>query len=258
MHITQFGYRGGLAKFRFANCIVGRNVKRTPNSKMTLIIFDIDGTLTDTTMVDNKCFTKAFLNTFGINILNQDWSTFENVTDWGITEEIILKDWKRIPTDTEYAKMELEFVELLYNEIQNDHSQFKEIKGASSFIEMLKQKEDITIGFATGGWEKSANLKLKAISLDYGEFAFSSSSKFKKREAIITDAIEQSVSKALKPVERIIYFGDGIWDFNTCEKLGIEFIGIDSNNNGKLGEIGAKNIFRDFADPITIYDHLEI
>lgn len=53
---------------------------------MTAIVFDIDGTLTNTRKVDDKCFIKAFKNTFEIDISNQNWSEFTNVTDWGITE----------------------------------------------------------------------------------------------------------------------------------------------------------------------------
>ena len=59
---------------------------------MTAIIFDIDGTLSNTTKVDDKCFIKAFKIVFGIDISNQNWSELTNVTDWGITEEIILKN----------------------------------------------------------------------------------------------------------------------------------------------------------------------
>ncbi len=50
---------------------------------MRYVIFDIDGTLTDTKAVDDKCFIKAFDQTFGIDISNQKWEDLQHVTDWG-------------------------------------------------------------------------------------------------------------------------------------------------------------------------------
>ncbi|MGB0840605.1 MAG: hypothetical protein ACPGXL_10715, partial [Chitinophagales bacterium] len=56
---------------------------------MKFVIFDIDGTLADTKTVEDKCFIAAFYQTFGIDLSHQKWEDLKNVTDWGITEEII-------------------------------------------------------------------------------------------------------------------------------------------------------------------------
>ena len=223
---------------------------------MTAIIFDIDGTLTNTTKVDDKCFIQAFQHIFGIDISNQNWSDLQNVTDWGITEEIVFKEMNRIPTDSEYKKMILEFVRLLTNELKNNKMQFKEIEGALNFIQSLKQSQNFSIGIATGGWEKTAILKLKSIGIDYTEFAFSNSNQFMKRGTILVDTIQQLRKKLDKKIERTIFFGDGIWDFLTCKELGIEFIGIDNQHNGELKKIGAKTVFNDFKNPELIINYI--
>ena len=62
---------------------------------MKFVIFDIDGTLTDTKKVEDKCFMKAFKQAFGIDITSQKWEDLQHVTDWGITEEIIQREWNR-------------------------------------------------------------------------------------------------------------------------------------------------------------------
>lgn len=225
---------------------------------MTGIIFDIDGTLTNTTKVDDKCFIKAFKNVFEIDISNQDWSELKNVTDWGITEEIILKNWNRIPTEIEYKKMVSEFVSELQSEFKKDKKEFREINGASNFIKFLIEKSNVKIGIATGGWKKSAILKLKSIGIDSTEFVFSNSNDFKTRENIVLNAISKLNLKWENKIERIIYFGDGTWDYVTCEKLGIEFVGIDNSNNDKLKKIGVKTIFNDFEQCELIYKTLKI
>ncbi|MBC8884109.1 HAD family hydrolase [Flavobacterium piscinae] len=133
---------------------------------MKAIIFDIDGTLTNTTEVDDKCFKNAFKDIFEVDISNQSWDCIENVTDFGITEEIVHKQLGRLPTINEYQKMISRFVELLNNELKYDKSQFDEIDGATQFLRFISQKSNIAIGIATGGWKKSANLKLKAIGVN--------------------------------------------------------------------------------------------
>jgi beta-phosphoglucomutase-like phosphatase (HAD superfamily) len=51
---------------------------------MKLLIFDIDGTLTDTKRVDDECFINAFQDEYGVILTNTDWTTFVNVTDTGL------------------------------------------------------------------------------------------------------------------------------------------------------------------------------
>lgn len=119
---------------------------------MTAIVFDIDGTLTNTRKVDDKCFIKAFKNTFEIDISNQNWSEFTNVTDWGITEELVLKHENRIPNTIEYEKMISEFISQIESEFKANENEFLEIEGASNFVKFLIAKPNIKIGIATGGW----------------------------------------------------------------------------------------------------------
>jgi len=225
---------------------------------MTGIIFDIDGTLTNTTKVDDRCFIKAFNIVFGIDISNQNWSELKNITDWGITEEIILKHWERIPSEKEYENMISEFVALLHSEINKDKSQFQEVEGATKFIEFLRKKSNVTIGIATGGWAKSAELKLKSIEIDPKDFVFSNSNHFKTRENILSKTIKELKENTQNKIDRIIYFGDGTWDFLTCQNLNIDFVGIDIFENNKLKKMGAQIIFNNFEQKELIYKALEI
>ena len=56
---------------------------------MKLIIFDIDGTLTDSKAIDDACFVESFKEEFDLDIGELDWSKFMNVTDTSITTEIL-------------------------------------------------------------------------------------------------------------------------------------------------------------------------
>lgn len=115
---------------------------------------------------------------------------------------------------------------------------------------------EFQVGIGTGGWEESANLKLNAIGINPYETSYSNSSHFKSRELITKDVIKQLKNKSENRPTEIIYFGDGVWDYLTCQKLGIRFIGIDSKRNRKLEKLGAAEVYADFNSSDIIMNSL--
>src|SRR2546425_12228616 len=55
---------------------------------MHLVMFDIDGTLTETLKVDEECFVRSFKDVFGFADLDTDWSHYPRTTDSGIFHEV--------------------------------------------------------------------------------------------------------------------------------------------------------------------------
>ena len=65
---------------------------------MHLVMFDIDGTLTETMKVDEECFVRSFKAVFGFADINTDWSHYPrhdgfrhlsrcfHVTQWPVTD----------------------------------------------------------------------------------------------------------------------------------------------------------------------------
>ncbi|MGB0255707.1 MAG: HAD family hydrolase [Flavobacteriaceae bacterium] len=218
---------------------------------MKFVIFDNDGTLANTKKVDGKCFMSAFEQTFGLQIWNQKWEDFKHVTDWGITEEIIQREWGRKPLSKEYEQMISHFMTNLKKEIKENRNQFDEVPGAKKNFNELKKVKTLSVGIATGSWEKPALLKLKAVGIDMDGVCFSNSNFHKSRDVIVQNVINLMTLKTSEKPEKIIYVGDGEWDFKTCQNLGIEFIGIDAEGDGVLRNLGAKNVFRDFLKKIN-------
>lgn len=232
-------------------------LKRTPILHfMKLIIFDIDGTLADTKQVDDACFIDAFYSTFKIDIQAQKWEAITNLTDWGITEEIIQNHWNRLPTKEEYIQIENKMIQKLEAKKKENQKYFQEISGANKFFHQLQNKPNITLGIATGAWEKSALIKLGSIGINPQNIPFSNSNHFKTREEITNRTIQEATKNSPVSFEEIIYFGDGVWDFKTCRNLGIRFIGIDVLQDGKLRQLGAKEIFKDYSDTRSIMEVL--
>jgi len=221
---------------------------------MNLIIFDIDGTLTNTQNIEDHCFKKAFWETLQIDIFSQEWDTLKNVTDWGIANEIYFKENQQ---DIPKSKLELfqyRFIELLKNKYQSESYLFKEVLGASLFFNQLILDSNYALAIATGSWSKSAKIKLESINVAYQGIPFSNSDNFISREEIILDAIRQSEEFYSINFDNIIYFGDGEWDYRTCLNIDVPFIGVDCNRNGKLKQLGAKHIINDFSNYDSILE----
>lgn len=72
---------------------------------MNLIVFDIDGTLTQTNNVDSLCFTKAIKDTLQITELNTDWASYQYSTDSGLLTEIYENFLQRPPSIEEINLM---------------------------------------------------------------------------------------------------------------------------------------------------------
>lgn len=215
---------------------------------MKLVIFDIDGTILDSVNTDDLCFIQTFKDLYQIDLTNIDWNEFKNVTDTGLTIEIFEKWFKRTPTKSDIETTKTYF----YNLLSQRTSEFTEIDGALSFIKSLSKKTDFEIGFATGGWKETAELKCNSIGLDLNEFIFKSSNNHFNRAKIIELVIHEAISKNnLDEFESIVYFGDGLWDLKTTQELGIDFIGVDFKENQKLLNVGVEHVIKDFTESIN-------
>ncbi len=223
---------------------------------MKYIIFDIDGTLTNTTKVDDKCYIESFESLFNTSIKDVQWHHLKNVTDWGITEELIKLKLEREATQNDIGSLKQIFLNKIKEEFNSNRSNFNEIEGARRFYKLVNEVRHMQTGIATGGWEETATFKLNKIGVDPTLVSYSNSNYFKEREKIILDVIDKLNSISPTKPEEIIYFGDGEWDLKTCKNLGIRFIGIDSKNNGKLMNLGAKEVYSDFKCPEKIMNSI--
>jgi len=55
---------------------------------MHLVMFDIDGTLTETMKVDEECFVRSCKDVFGFADIDTDWSHYPHTTDSGVFHDV--------------------------------------------------------------------------------------------------------------------------------------------------------------------------
>ena len=80
---------------------------------MHLVMFDIDGTLTETMKVDEECFVRSFKDVFGFADIDTDWSHYPRTTDSGIFHDVFTARFGRSPTAQEVSRFRQHFVQLL-------------------------------------------------------------------------------------------------------------------------------------------------
>lgn len=219
---------------------------------MNLIVFDIDGTLTDTKKADDNCLEKTMKKLFGISLDGISWADFPHATDWCISQEIFKKHFNRLPSEEEYQEIKAVFLDLLRQELQEKPWRFKEISGAKKFLEFLQMLPDFHIAFATGSWEQSGLLKLQGSNiLDKNtchNYVISNSDLFISRENIVLHAIHQMEYAHKTRYQNVLYFGDGSWDLKTCKNLCIPIIGVDFHKDKQLLNLGLSEIIHDYTN----------
>lgn len=226
---------------------------------MKLVIFDIDGTLTNTNEIDRIAYVEAFEALYSRRLSEEDWHDAMHFTDLAIFIEQFERTFNRLPLEGEVKKIQ-DYIESAYTRtLQEKPELFKEIPGAVALFNELKAHPDYKVAIATGCWSFSAHFKLKAAGVDFTNVPLANSDHHVTREDITRDAIRLSKEHyGVNEFERIIYIGDGAWDYRTTQNLGIPLIGIDVNKSGKLQGLGARFVIDNYADKEAFYKFLDV
>ena len=71
---------------------------------MKLAVFDLDGTLSATNVVDDRCFVQALRIAFDIQRVNTNWTEYRHVTDLGVMLEAFKHSYGRQPEPKEISR----------------------------------------------------------------------------------------------------------------------------------------------------------
>lgn len=196
---------------------------------MNLIIFDIDGTLTQTTEVDANSFIKAVKTVLQIEEINSNWAEYQYSTDSGVLNEIYEFLFKRKPSEQEVQTIQNCFVEYLKQAWLQNHSFFAPIPGAQEIFAKINNLTHWRIGIATGTWKQSALFKLNSATIPHEQLSKSYADDHVERTEIIKKTVQQAlVMHQVHQYERLIYVGDKDWDYRAAKALNMEFIGVGS------------------------------
>lgn len=193
---------------------------------MKAFIFDIDGTLVESMAVDTELYFSAIRAVLGPVRIRGDLHSYKHVTDNGILLQLV--EDNGVPfDDAAAAAIQARFVDSLEAHIRSS-GPFPKIDGAIQFFDKSRDADDTRVAIATGGWRKSAQLKLESAGFDIDGVPLVTSDDSPSRVDIMRCALASIGSD----FESVTYFGDAVWDQRACHELGWNFVAVGPGLGG--------------------------
>jgi beta-phosphoglucomutase-like phosphatase (HAD superfamily) len=136
-----------------------------------LVIFDVDGTLTDTTGVDDECYRAAVAEALGVDAAVVDWAGTLHVTDAGILRYLWSTHRSGTPSGADYNRARNGFLTRITAAAETQSVRFASLLGAGGALDAARHAGWRT-AVASGGWGPSARLKLRMAGIDLDDETF--------------------------------------------------------------------------------------
>jgi phosphoglycolate phosphatase-like HAD superfamily hydrolase len=226
-------------------------------SSSRLVVFDIDGTLTDTNPVDDECFLRSVERMLGVDLGAVAWTDAPHVTDSAIADWLWTRHRKQRPTPADLEALREVFAASLREEIGRAPDRCRPLAGAAGLFDELRAA-GWTITLATGGWRVSARMKLEFAGLLDDGMPMACADDALSRTDIIQLAVTRASEKHGRAFDRVVSVGDGPWDVAAARDLKLPFVGVAEGKGGaRLRASGASTVLSDFSDRAAVLAALE-
>lgn len=227
---------------------------------MHLVVFDVDGTLTDTSAVDAECLWQAAREVLRLPYDHSSWvDDLRHVTDLCIVSQHCEKRFGRHITNLEVELVRSRLMQLLHDATAFGDSSTRQIAGASEALSRVGAARGFAIAIATGCFVASAEFKLRRAGLFDPSVPLAGSDNALSREMIMRNAARMAARKHHVEFSDFTYVGDGIWDVEAARNSGWNFIGIGAGERAEsLRQAGAVKIIPDFEPATKFLDLLGV
>lgn len=181
------------------------------------VIFDIDGTLIDSSAGDDRIYREAVAEVLGDVQLRKGLGDYDPVTDSGILLQIFADNGLAIDRQVVEAVRSTFFDRLQAH--LDVAGPFSELPGARAVIQRIAASERHRLAFATGSWRRSATMKLSSAGFDIGVAPLATSDDATAR----VDIMQIALSWIDEDCASVTYYGDGPWDERACQELNWSF-----------------------------------
>ena len=176
--------------------------------------------------IDSELYFSSITAVLGPVEFRANLNDYDHVTDSGIIAQLIDDNELSLSPSTIDSIRTL-FVGGLIEHIQTV-GPFPAIHGATQIIDRLSLSTEYCVAIATGGWRRSALLKLESSGFNVDGIPIVSCDDSPSRTEIMRIALARLGSD----FESVTYFGDADWDKRACQNLGWDFVPVGSDLGG--------------------------
>lgn len=224
---------------------------------MHLIVFDIDGTLTDTNALDEECVWQATREVLGLPKNHPRWLEVKHYTDIGIASQHCEAAFGRDITRSEIELFRGRLMAILEAAVAARAQPICAMPGAAEVLAGIRAISEFESAIATGCFLASAELKLRETGLFDASIPIEGCDDNPSREEIMLSAARKAAARRGGEFSAVTYVGDGVWDVRAAKKLGWNFIGIGAGDAAvRLREAGAEKVVPDFKPATRFLDLL--
>jgi phosphoglycolate phosphatase-like HAD superfamily hydrolase len=227
---------------------------------LSLLLFDIDGTLLLSGGAGVRAMTRAFEAVFGVH------DAFATADIAGRTDTYILSHALRragLPdTPENHERFRHTYIPVLEKEIQRPSASRRGLMpGVRALLDEVKHQQQFYLALLTGNFERAAYIKLDHFGIapffEWGAFGEESS----QREDLARAAARRAQEREVPPLarERAIVIGDTPHDVACARVIGARCLAVATGNYdvGALTAAGADIVLADLSDTSGVLELLK-
>ena len=193
---------------------------------MNLVMFDMDGTLTDTVVLDDNCYVRAVEQALGMQDIVTDWDSYPHASSSGCLYEIAKRARGHGPTSAESEAVQNRLLALMDELAERHNKRTREIPGAAACVQAVLDAGQ-AVAIASGDWEITARHKLTSARIPFERLPSAYCDVSHVRTEIMQTALVRARAHyGRMEFDRIVYVGDGAWDVKACRELAWPLVGI--------------------------------
>lgn len=216
---------------------------------MKLVMFDMDGTLTDGFAIEENCYVLAIEQALNLPGVKTEWETYTHTTASFCLEEIVRRARGHPPTVAESRAVQTRMVELMAEITRRTGRCTREIPGAAACMRELR-KRGYAIAIASGDWESTARHKFTTAGIPFEGLPSAFCDVANPRTDIMRAALARAaVHYGRDRFDRVTYVADAAWDVRACRELGWPLVGITAGEfSSLLPTLGVTHVVPHYRD----------